>query len=214
MDRFGPTLVVAAITLLVLVGMWWGWRRRTRRDARLTAGHTAPQDLGDERVSFDAFYVATTAHDRPLERLAVAGLGFRARARVCVHDAGVTLSIPGERPVFIAARAIDAANRATVTIDRVVEPGGLVRLAWRIPVVASASTPTRVPSTPSSAPAAPANNAPQAADPRGTENEGTLVDSYLRPIAPEAATAFLDTVAAIAPDAAVSTQTPRKRGAA
>jgi len=190
MDRFGPTLIVAIITLLVLVAMWWGWRRRSRRDAPLRVNHTVPGSLGDERLAFDAFYVATTTHDRPLERLAVAGLGFRARARLSVHDAGLTLAIPGELPVFIPASEILSADRATATIDRVVERGGLVRLAWALPASAG-PTPTGHAGT-----------------------TGTPVDTYLRPIAPEAATAFLESVAAIAPAAAVTVHPQRKRGAA
>jgi hypothetical protein len=189
-DKFGPTLIIAAITLLVFAAMWWGWRRRSRRDIGLRAEHELPETLGVERLRFDAFYVATTVHERPLERLAVPGLGFRARAHLAVHDAGIVLEIPGEPAVFVAAERIESADRATTTIDRVVEPGGLIRVAWRI----AASPAAR-------------GEAAQAAEP------GTTVDSYLRPIAPEAAVSFLQAITAIAPAAKVS-QTQRKRGAA
>jgi hypothetical protein len=32
--------------------------------------------------------------------------------------------------VFLASSRLVAVDRATVTIDRVVEPGGLIRIAW------------------------------------------------------------------------------------
>ncbi|HWU47431.1 MAG TPA: hypothetical protein VN133_11800 [Humibacter sp.] len=184
MDKFGPTLIIAAITLLVFAAMWWGWRRRSRRDLGLRVEHDIPGSLGVERLRFDAFYVATTVHERPLERLAIPGLGFRARAHLTVHDTGIVLELAGEPPVFVAAARIESADRATTTIDRVVEPGGLIRLAWRI-----------------------------AASPAAQGEPGTTVDSYLRPIAPEAAASFLQAITTIAPAAKVS-QTQRKRGAA
>lgn len=182
MDKLGPTLIIIAIVIVVFAAMWWGWHRRSRRDSGLHADRTMPAALGAEHTSFDAFYVATTAHERPLNRLAVTGLGFRARATVGVFDAGIVLNLSGEQPVFIAASRIDSVDRATATIDRVVEHGGLVRLAWRI---------------------------------AGEPDDGPVtVDSYLRPIAPEAATAFIQAVGAIVSEGTPTAQDQRKRGAA
>lgn len=185
MDKLWPTLIIVAVTVVVFAAMWWGWRRRSRRDAPLRATRTVPARPGAERVVFDAFYVATTQHDRPLERVAIDGLGFRARAHVTVHDTGVTLTIPGQPPVFIAADTVSSLDRATATIDRVVEPGGLLRLAWRVPVPGDGAT---------------------------------VVDTYLRPIQPEAAASFIEAVRAIAPhtviDPTASSAKQRKRGAA
>jgi hypothetical protein len=156
---------VVAVAVLVLLLMVAGWRRRVRRDAGLVLSHDAPTDLGDELATIDAFYVATTAHGTPLERLAIKGLGFRGRASVAVATEGVTLRITGERDVFIPAGAIEEVANATWTIDRVVEKDGLVLLAWSL----------------------------------GNAGAPTIVDSYLRVIAPEDRTRLIDAIHQISP---------------
>lgn len=132
MDKLGPTLIIVAVVIVVFGAMWWGWRRRARRDAALQPTQAVPSDLGAIRADFDAFYVATTEHAKPLERLAIRGLGFRGRARLTVAEAGIIVAVTGEKDVFIPAAVVDSVGTANVTIDRVVETGGLVRLAWHI----------------------------------------------------------------------------------
>jgi len=131
-DKLGPTLIIVAIIIVVFGAMWWGWRRRSNRDAALRPTQTVPADLGAVRAELDAFYVATTEHGAPLERLAIRGLSFRGRARLTIADAGMIIAVTGEKDVFIPAPEISSFGTANVTIDRVVESGGLVRLAWRI----------------------------------------------------------------------------------
>jgi hypothetical protein len=134
MDRLGPTLIIVGIVVLIFLAMWWGWRRRGRRDAGLVAPTTIPASgaRGDVRATVDAFYVATTKHDEPMERLAIAGMAFRGRGTAEVSGAGVLLDVTGERDVFLTAESIDDVGQATWAIDRVVEKDGLVRIAWRI----------------------------------------------------------------------------------
>lgn len=156
MANLGPAAIVAGVILLVFVGMWAGWRRLQRRDASLRPLTALPADLGTQFASVDALYVATTAAGRPLERLAIRGLGFRAFARVDVHAAGVVLALKGAATIFIPAGQLLEVAPATVAIDRVVERDGLIRLGWLVP----GSGPT--------------GNA-----------ERTPVDSYLRVVDPE-----------------------------
>jgi len=132
MDRTASTTIVIAVILLALVGMIVGWRGRQKRQAHLPNPDAVPADPGTELLSAEAFYVATTMADDELNRVAVAGLGFRARATVTVIEAGVILSLAGATEVFIARSALRAIDRATYTIDRVVETGGLVRLTWSL----------------------------------------------------------------------------------
>lgn len=132
MDRVAPTLVVVAVLLGVVGLMWWSWRARSRRDARLPAGYPHPPTYPAELATARVLYVATTPRDRPLERLIITGLGFRARAVLTVTAAGVDLAVPGEEAVFIPAEAIELLTPATLAIDRVVETDGLLRLGWRL----------------------------------------------------------------------------------
>lgn len=123
-------MIGAAVVILALVAIaWW---RRTRRDSRLVAPTGEIPEGTREVARFEGFYVATTRHDEPLERLAIRGLAYRSRADVTVTEAGVALDLTGHERVFLAADRLTDAAQATVAIDRVVERDGLARLSWRL----------------------------------------------------------------------------------
>ncbi|TFC87832.1 hypothetical protein E3T28_11320 [Cryobacterium sinapicolor] len=135
MARTLATVITVAVLLGLLGLMLRSWRRRSRRDAALPAGYPLPVDAALELASVAVLYVATTLRARPLERLNIPGLGFRARARLTITEAGVILALAGEEAVFIPASAIAVLEDATVAIDRVVETDGLLLLGWRLPGV-------------------------------------------------------------------------------
>lgn len=123
--------ITIGVALLALVAMLFAWRRRLRRDAV----HTAPLGVPEHAAVLsrhDVLYVSTTRHGQPLERLAIKPLAYRARGELAVTDRGVALCLDGTPTVFLPTDRITGVDRATVTIDRVVEPGGLVRLAWQV----------------------------------------------------------------------------------
>ncbi|TBN56756.1 hypothetical protein EYE40_04705 [Glaciihabitans arcticus] len=118
--------------LLVLLGlMYWGWRGRQRRQGGIPKPQQVPAELGFERGTFEGFYVATTVSGQQLNRIAVGGLGFRAKVELVVADVGVAFGIPGEN-VFVPTADLTGVDRATWTIDRVVEENGLIRIAWNL----------------------------------------------------------------------------------
>ena len=123
--------ITILVAVLVLLSMLLAWRRRVRRDAVHTAPIGVPEHA-EVLSRHEVLYVSTTRHDQPLERLAIAPLAYRARGQLAVTDRGVALCLDGSPTVFVAAPKITGVDRATVTIDRVVEPGGLVRLAWQV----------------------------------------------------------------------------------
>lgn len=169
MDRLLPALIVAALLALALGLMWWGWHRRQRRQGDLPQLSAVPTDAGTARMSVAALYVATTIADESLERVAVGGLGYRAKALLTVRDRGLELEIPGQDALFIPAADIDAVFRARNTIDRVVERDGLVALRYRI---ADTALPDDA-------------------------REPLSVDSYLRIVDPVVANEFVATVSAL-----------------
>jgi hypothetical protein len=128
--------IAAVVTILVMLGvltlMLRSWRRRAARDAGVPAGYPHPAEPGRELASTATLYVATTPRDQPLERLAIPGLGFRARGGISVTEQGVLLELAGSPALFIPTDAIELVTDATWAIDRAVEPGGLFRLGWRL----------------------------------------------------------------------------------
>jgi hypothetical protein len=130
-DRTVLLLEVMAGFVVILALMFVGWQTRRRRQRDIPAPAAVPTDLGQLRGEFDGFYISTTPEGQPLNRIAVRGLGFRARATIAVTDAGVILGLPGNN-VFIRADDLREVTSAQYTIDRVVEPGGMVLVAWTL----------------------------------------------------------------------------------
>jgi hypothetical protein len=132
MTRDAAVAVMIAAALVLLALLVWAWWRRTRRDSGLTAPvGDVPADASTVSVH-EALYVATTRHGEPLERLTIRGLGYRSRADLTVTTAGVALDLTGQPRFFLPVDRIADVAQATVAIDRVVEPDGLVRISWRL----------------------------------------------------------------------------------
>ena len=131
MTRELAGLIMAAVAAVVLLAMFFAWRARLRRDSGLTAPIGVPEHA-EVTGRHEILYVSTTRHDQSLERVTVRPLAYRARGELVLTDRGIALSLDGSPTVFLASERLVAADRATVTIDRVVEPDGLIRLVWRV----------------------------------------------------------------------------------
>lgn len=131
MDRLLPALLLGAVALLAGLGMVLSWRARRRRGAAIGTPLPAPVDAGAPLAAAEVLYVATTIAGQPLQRVAVPGLGFRARGSALVHPIGIVLDLDGGAPVLLPAEGLEV-GRATWAIDRVVEPEGLLLLAWTL----------------------------------------------------------------------------------
>ncbi|WP_347757397.1 hypothetical protein [Agrococcus sp. ProA11] len=113
---------VALVALLVVLGLWT--KRRRQRDI------VEPQGWIEALPTLvtEALYIATTRAGDPYERIFAHGLGFRGRTQLAIDAEGVQL-LADRREVRIPASSIRAVDRATWTIDRVVEPGGILVIA-------------------------------------------------------------------------------------
>jgi len=126
-------LTVASVVIpLAVVGllMVLGWRALRRRQIDVNGLAPVPSEPGDIALAEDLLYVATTRAEQPLQRIAVKGLGFRARAVLTVARGGIRLDLAGGEPGFIPAAALRGVGRATWTIDRAVSNDGLVFVRW------------------------------------------------------------------------------------
>lgn len=132
MDRTLSTAIIVAVIILALGLMVLGWRRRAARQRDIGAPRPVPDAIGEAGIRAPVLYVATTRADAPLDRVNVHGLGFRARGELAVRADGVVVALDGRAPWFVPVAELRGSGRATWTIDRVVEEGGLVLLAWTL----------------------------------------------------------------------------------
>lgn len=132
MDRTVSTTIIVVLVLLALGLMVLGWRRRAARQGDIGAPLPVPATIGEASIRVPVLYVATTRADAPLDRVNVHGLGYRARGEVAVHAEGVVIALDGRAPWLVPVADVRGSGRATWTIDRVVEEGGLVMLAWSL----------------------------------------------------------------------------------
>ncbi|WP_411700283.1 hypothetical protein [Conyzicola sp.] len=130
MDRVGLAALVLGALVVFLGLIALGWYARKRRQRGIAAPQRPPEHLGEVIGEFPGFYVATTLADDRFNRVAVHGLGFRARSTVVVAETGVVVPIAGQPDIFIPREDITLVARATWTIDRVVETDGLTMIAW------------------------------------------------------------------------------------
>ena len=129
--RFMLLGVTILIGLLLLSLMLVGWARRRRRQRDLAPIVPTPA-LPAGATAHGGKYVATTSAGDPYDRITVGGLAFRGFATATVHTTGVLVRRTGEVDLWIPRADLVDAGRATWTIDRVVEPGGLTMLRWRL----------------------------------------------------------------------------------
>ena len=92
-------ILIAVLVVGVFLLMLRSWRRRVARQAPLGALATPP--AGTAFATLEGLHLGTTFAGRPLDRVAVTPLGFRARGLVLVRPDGVELQLDGAGPVFI-----------------------------------------------------------------------------------------------------------------
>jgi hypothetical protein len=131
-DRLWGAAIALLAILAAIGGMGLSWRARRRRQSGLAAASAVPAETGALLLAAAGLHVATTRAGSPLDRIAVGGLGFRAEALVEVHERGILLALAGAQDRWIAREDVRGADLATWTIDRSVEPDGLVLLAWTL----------------------------------------------------------------------------------
>jgi hypothetical protein len=127
-------LVLACVALIaaLLLGMWFGWNNRKRRQANLADLPTVPADLGHELLAaIDGVYVGTTFASSWQDRVVHDGLGRRANATVRLCERGVLIDREGDTAIYLPATAIADAHLAPGLAGKVVGEGGLLVFRWR-----------------------------------------------------------------------------------
>lgn len=107
-------------------------RRRSAKQGSL--GVLTPTDALSGTVIATAAgkYVSTVFSDRPLDRVVALGLMHRGSATLRVLTDGLQIEREGEQSFAIKAGHIVKVERASASIDRGVERGGLVSISWML----------------------------------------------------------------------------------
>lgn len=127
-----PYAVSIAITLAViivaitLIGV--GWRNRVKRQGGIPEPYPNFEDTETHR--FEGMYVATTAGEDWLERIAAHRLGIRSNAELVLGERGVHFMRSGAPDVHIPYQALTRLNRAAGMAGKFVEKDGLLVVGW------------------------------------------------------------------------------------
>jgi hypothetical protein len=107
------------------------WRKRASdQAAEFTSPLEALEFFGEVLAQAKAFYVATTRGSHHLERINAYGLGARGSAQVLVFSEGLLFVRNGERPLAIERAQLTKVQFSQATIDKAVEPDGLLSVSW------------------------------------------------------------------------------------
>jgi len=130
MTRELALTIMIALGVLLLLGMTISIVKR-RATGRRIGPLPLPSDVpGETTVSFAVLHVATTLAKKPMERVWASPLAYRAKTLLEVRSGGVVLSLTGEGEMGLPAQSITGCGRGSWTIDKAVDPEGLIVITW------------------------------------------------------------------------------------
>ena len=74
-ERLALTVVMIVVILLAVLGMWWGWRARARRQSDLVAPPEFTGEVGTLLAVSEGRYLGTCRAGDWLDRIVAHGLG-------------------------------------------------------------------------------------------------------------------------------------------
>jgi hypothetical protein len=132
-QRLELVLALLGFLLFLYLLMLKGWRGRQRRQGFLPAPPEPPQQPGQVLVgAVPGVFVGTTFAGRWLDRVAVHGLSNRSNAWLSIATDGVHVEREGEPELYLPFPALDDAAPGDALAGKVMGPGGLLVLTWRL----------------------------------------------------------------------------------
>ncbi|MEJ5915731.1 PH-like domain-containing protein [Pseudokineococcus sp. 1T1Z-3] len=124
--------VLVLLTIPVLWAlMWWGWRRRSRRQADVPEPVAAPGEPGEPLLGpREGVYVGTTTQGDWLDRVVAHGLGRRSRCDVAVFAGGVSVALEAGDVLWLPVDRLRRVRRDTAQAGKVVRGEGFVVISW------------------------------------------------------------------------------------
>ncbi|SDC67698.1 PH-like domain-containing protein [Actinokineospora iranica] len=142
MNRLGLTALFAAVFVLLVLLMWWGYRNRARRQAAvLPAFPAAPETVlaGVREGTAETLlppstgvYASTVTDASWQDRVAVGDMGFRADATAHLLPEGLLFDRAGASPVWIPAESVRAARTEAGIAGKVMGRDGLLVVRWAV----------------------------------------------------------------------------------
>ena len=125
--------IISLSLFLILAGLAIrAWRKRAaEQSTEFSAPLEALDYFGELLAQAKGLYVATTRGENHLERINAYGLGARGICQVLIFTEGMLIVRNGERPLAINRASLTAVDFTQVTIDKAVEPDGLVSVSWK-----------------------------------------------------------------------------------
>jgi hypothetical protein len=125
-------IIMLVVMVLALAGAAWGFARRRKAGLRMPSVPAAELVNGEVTARFSLLHVATTLADLPLQRVWQNPLAFRAKTELEVCPDGLRLTLAGEGQMGLPASMMRGVSRATWTIDKAVDPEGLLVITWAL----------------------------------------------------------------------------------
>lgn len=125
--------VIALLTLFLFVGILALTIRSIDRKSKLVTYVAEPltaEQRGGLLQTVRAQYVSTVLAANPLERFAAKELLFRGRSLVEIYQNAIFIHREGEQSIQIASESIQSITRESASIDRGLEPNGLLAISW------------------------------------------------------------------------------------
>lgn len=135
MDETTFTVTLATIlVVLILLGIYFGRRNRTKRQQHLAAPTEVPTQLLDREpvAAIEGIYVTTVLGDQLLERITAHRLGNRSEAQIEIHPAGVVILRVGEPNFFIPVAQLTGVTTVSGIAGKFVEKDGIVAISWNL----------------------------------------------------------------------------------
>ncbi|MFD4292353.1 transporter [Rhodococcus sp. NPDC058505] len=135
MDRVLITAGFAALWVVLVALMFWGWRGRAKRQRERVGDLPAvPAERGAQLIPpSTGLYVGSTLAPSWQDRIAVGDLGHRATGELSRHELGVLLERDGASPIWIPQESIRAIRTERGLAGKVMSKDGVLVIRWELP---------------------------------------------------------------------------------